>query len=134
MDWTLLSNLEFLADYLHTPAPEPTVQAAAELLALVRQAPGLVLRDVLAHARQIDVSADLVYALIAHHQLTVDLPAQRLCEPERVAVFRDAAAQAGWTLQQQRTGVLPDLPLPAADIVRCLLCSAVLPSVGVALA
>jgi hypothetical protein len=47
VDWTLLANLDFLADFFIGPRPDPTEPAIAEVLALVRQAPAISLRDVL---------------------------------------------------------------------------------------
>ena len=116
VDWTLLSNLDLLADAFQAPAPDLASPALAEILDLVRQEPGLMLRDLLGHARQRGASTELIDALIAHGELTVDLRAARLCEPERVAVVRDAASRAAWTLQQERAGLCPSLPLAPADL------------------
>ena len=116
VDWTLLANLDFLADFFTGPRPNPTEPAIAEVLALVRQAPAISLRDVLSFAIDNGLSADAIYALLVDEQLIVDLHANRLSAPETVVVFRDAEAQAAWHLQQQRAGVCPILPLHAAEV------------------
>jgi hypothetical protein len=116
VDWTLLANLDFLADFLGGQPADPTAPAIAEVLASVRQEPGIALREVLNLARGNSLSADVVYVLLVEGNLVVDLTAQRLSAPESVVVFSDAEAQAAWLLQQQRAGLCPTLPLPASEL------------------
>src|SRR6266702_41214 len=90
VDWTLLANLDFLADFFAGQHPDPTEPAIAALVAVVRQEPGITLRDVLSLANDKGLAADVVYALLLDAHLVIDLKAQRLSTPESVVVFGDA--------------------------------------------
>jgi len=116
VDWTLLANLDFLADFFAGQQPDPAAPAIAALVAAVRQEPGISLLDVLSLASDNGLAADVVYALLVDAHLVVDLKAQRLSAPESVAVFGDAEAQAAWHLQQRRAQLCPGLPLGASEL------------------
>src|SRR6266851_1108760 len=116
VDWTLLANLDFLADFFAGQCPDPAAPAIAALVAAVRQEPGITLRDVLSLANDKGLAADMVYALLVDRHLVVDLKAQRLSAPESVVVFGDAEAQVAWHLQQRRAGLCPSLPLGASEL------------------
>ena len=88
IDWVLQRNLRFVADYLAVESPPISEQATNEILALVRQEPGLHLDELIAQLGE--ASNDDVYALIAGNRVYVDLKAAPLAEPERVRLFRDA--------------------------------------------
>jgi putative transposase len=94
IDWIFQRNLLFLEDYLRADCPPVDAAAAAAILALVAQRPGLPLAELLGHLA--GTSSDAVYALIAQGRLYVDLHAAALAEPERVALFRDPATARGW--------------------------------------
>ena len=94
VDWTLLANLDFLADFCAGRQPEPAAPAITALVAAVRQAPGITLFDVLSLANDMGLAADVIDVLLVDAHLVVDLKAQRLSAPESVAVFGDAEAQA----------------------------------------
>jgi len=88
IDWVLQRNLRFLADYLAVEPPPVSKHAISEILALVRDEPGLRLDEVVG---QLDEArADDVYTLIASNTVYVDLQAAPLAEPERVRLFRDS--------------------------------------------
>ncbi|MBV9356619.1 MAG: hypothetical protein JO023_13965, partial [Chloroflexi bacterium] len=116
VDWTLLANLDFLADFLGGQHADPAEPGIAEVLASVRQGPAIALREVLSLATARNLSADVVYTLLVDGHLVVDLTAQRLSAPESVVVFSDAEAQTAWCLQQQRAGLCPSLPLPPSEL------------------
>src|SRR5207237_9819545 len=116
VDWTLLANLDFLADFFAGQHADPAEATIAKVLGLVRQEPGITLRDVLSLANDKGLAADVVYALLVDGHLVVDLKAQRLSTPESVVVFGDAEAQVAWHLQQRRAGLCPSLPLGASEL------------------
>src|SRR5437899_182103 len=62
IDWVLQRNLRFLADYLAVEPPPVSEHATGEILALVRDEPGLRLDEVVGQLRQ--ASTDDVYTLI----------------------------------------------------------------------
>ncbi|HEY7068445.1 MAG TPA: Mu transposase C-terminal domain-containing protein [Chloroflexota bacterium] len=94
IDWVFQRNLLFLEDYLRADGPPVDADAAAAILARVVQQPGLPLAEMLSQLAE--ASSDDIYALIAQGRLYVDLHAAALAEPERVALFRDAATARGW--------------------------------------
>jgi hypothetical protein len=116
VDWTLVANLDFLADFFGGQDADPSAPAIAEVLASVRQEPGITLREVLSLARDKCLSADVVYVLLVEGHLVADLTAQRLSAPESVVVFTDAEALAAWHLQQQRAGLFPTVPMPVSEL------------------
>jgi putative transposase len=102
IDWVFQRNLVFLEDYLRMDGSPVTERAAAAVLSLVAQQPGLRLDELL---MQLDgASSDDVYALIATEQLYVDLHAAALAEPDRVHVFRDVGIAAAWGATETLVG------------------------------
>lgn len=89
IDWVFQRNLLFLEDYLRAEGRSVGEHAAATILTLVAQQPGLRLEGLLDQLTE--ASSDDVYSLIAGERLYVDLRVAALAEPERVHVSRDAA-------------------------------------------
>lgn len=111
IDWVFQRNLLFLEDYLRMDGSPVTERAAATVLSLAAQQPGLRLDELLT---QLDgASSDDVYALIATERLYVDLHAAALAEPDRVHVFRDAGIAAACAAPEipiglgRRDGIAP---------------------------
>ncbi|HEX5415749.1 MAG TPA: integrase [Chloroflexota bacterium] len=88
IDWIFQRNLLFLEDYLRPDCPAVSDQATRTIQALIAQRPGIHLDELL--GQLVGASSDDVYRLIATEQLTVDLRAAPLAEPDRIPVFGDA--------------------------------------------
>lgn len=88
INWNLYSNLEFLHEYLTTPRDKSLQKRQLELVRIVREKEGILLKELL-HLDE--ARADDVYMLIAHRHVYVDLRVSRLIEPEKVHVFTTQA-------------------------------------------
>jgi transposase InsO family protein len=87
VNWILFSNLEFLHEYLVAEAICLESGAMDVLLNDVGQQQGMKLAVLLQ-----ETPADMVYWLIAHRSIYVNLERERLTEPERVQVFTSRVA------------------------------------------
>ena len=83
----VIRNLIFLDDYCRGPGLPPA--QAAPVQALVRATPGLSLATLL--QAQPPLALDVVYTLIAHAQVYVDLAAHPLIEHDAVRLYPDQA-------------------------------------------
>jgi putative transposase len=88
IDWTYQRNLEFLEDYLRGEAPEVGHEAREAIVSLVRNAPGIALRQLLLECDG-RATADDVFTLIVGGHIYADLYAVALSEPDRVRLFAD---------------------------------------------
>ena len=122
VNWTFQRNIQFLADYLAPDCPPIAPDVTAFVQAVVRQQPGVLLQDLLALLPQL--SSDVLFTLIAQHQLVVDLLTYPLAEPERVPVFplseRVSISQLP-SLNVAPTGRALSVPTPISQEVRDLL-------------
>lgn len=85
--WIFQRNLRFMEDYLRLDQVEVTESATAEVLNLIREQPGLHLKELLAQVRL--ASSDDIYRLIVLEQIYVDLHHLPLAEADRLPVFLD---------------------------------------------
>jgi len=89
-------NLRFLSYYLREESPQVSDHAQEEVLALVKQEPGITLRTLL---DQIQVAtSDDIYTLLAQDALYVDLYASPLAEPARVHVWIAEETARAWSV------------------------------------
>ncbi|CAG0940366.1 hypothetical protein GALLN_00925 [Gallionellaceae bacterium] len=87
-NWQLLSNLEFLEDYLHHPEVEIAEEARQTILGCLakdRWASVQVLVEALGN-----YGADPLYFMVVRGEVYFNLSAYRLSAPETALVFRDA--------------------------------------------
>jgi len=122
VNWTFQRNIQFLADYLSPDCPPIAPDVTAFVQAMVRQQPGVLLHDLLALLPQL--SSDVLFTLIAQHQLVVDLFTNPLAEPERVPVFPvsdQVTISQLPTLNVAPTGRALSVPTPSSQEVRDLL-------------
>ena len=86
IDWVLARNTIFLEDYFRRIESLVVKEdAAIEILDIVAEEPGILLRDLLDRIKK--ASSDNIYALITTERLSVDLSKTQLAEPDRVRVF-----------------------------------------------
>jgi len=78
INWMLVRNLEFLSDYLQTECPQPSQESYRTIAKHFGGERWVLLQRLL---EQQEVSADTVFALIAHGYLIVDLERELLAEP-----------------------------------------------------
>lgn len=106
----LVDNLAFLADYLTDAVRDVAASAREHIRALLGSSGWIRLCDLV---RAPDVAADDVYALVARHELYVDLAEDRLSEIERTFVFRDRDTATAYRLilRSSATGRTSDLSL-----------------------
>lgn len=90
-NWTAVNNAVFLSDYLQENTPKASDQQKGMVAKLLAQRAWLRLKDLL-EFDQDQLPADVIYTMVAQGQLYVELDADRLAEPERTVVFRDALA------------------------------------------
>jgi hypothetical protein len=92
---TFQRNLRFLSYYLRENSQHVAEDAKAEILALVKNEPGMRLATLLGHI-QLATSDDL-YTLLAQEALYIDVFASPLAEPQRVAVWSDENTARAWS-------------------------------------
>jgi transposase InsO family protein len=86
INWTYQRNIQFLDDYFRADAPSISTRSREFALAYVSAAPSLSLDDLLQLTKDV-VPPDEIFTMIAMEVLHVDIHAQPLAEPSRVAVF-----------------------------------------------
>ncbi len=91
INWAAQSNWQYLEDYYQDLEGLQVPDAALETLhTIVVATPGIKLADLRFEAQ--GIPSDLINIAIARHDLYVDMNSYRLCEPERMPVFRDQKA------------------------------------------
>jgi putative transposase len=86
IDWVLARNTIFLEDYFRRIESLVVKEdAAIEVLDIVAEEPGILLRDLLDRIKK--ASSDDIYTLITTERLYVNLSKLPLAEPDRVRVF-----------------------------------------------
>ncbi len=114
-------NLRFLSDYLREEGPYVSEHAQKEVLALVKQEPGISLSALLEQIRV--ATSDDIYTLLAQDALYIDLYAAPLAEPERVHLCSDEETASIWSIaleQQTHLGMSRPHPIlvePGAPVV-----------------
>jgi hypothetical protein len=86
INWILQRNLLFLEDYVRSKAPTCDARQRALIHASVRAVPGISLQALL-HAVTEPAAVDMIYWMIAHKELHVELKAAPLTDPAQVPVF-----------------------------------------------
>jgi putative transposase len=95
-------NLRFLSYYLREESLHVSEHAQMELLALIKQEPGIPLSALLEQIRV--ATSDDIYTLLAQDALYTDIYAAPLAEPERVHIFSDEVTASTWSIVlEQRT-------------------------------
>ena len=96
IDETFQRNLRFLSYYLREKSPSVTKYAQEEVLALIKDEPGITLRKLLDHIKL--ATSDDIYTLLAQETLYIDVYAAPLAEPERVAVWISQETARAWSV------------------------------------
>ncbi len=109
-NWTAISNLDFLADYLTVPPAELAVRENA--LAAIDMALAtdgwLSVRDLLDRAPEAD--ADSLYALILQKKVHFSLLKYRLEDPDRALIFRSELHESAYAACVAATAGNPSQP------------------------
>lgn len=87
IDWLLVRNINFLADYLDAACPAPKSRQQALVKGLFAESRWILLQTLLSHP---GVDADTAYKMVADGILHVDLFREFLTEPQYTAVCIDA--------------------------------------------
>ena len=87
-NWVLISNLEFLEDYMGSPGHEPDSQLGSEILAMVAKQRRITTGAIIEQLNT-PSGADAIYGLIARNQVYFDLFSTRLAQPETAWVYHD---------------------------------------------
>jgi transposase InsO family protein len=95
INWTLHRNRQFLRSYLNQGYSVPE-EISTALQATVGAHPGITLTELIQAVS--NSSVDDIHALIATHQLYVDLEQELLAEPERVHLFQDSHIAAAYAV------------------------------------
>lgn len=111
-DWTVLRNLQLLADYRAPDCPAPNRDDVRHALDKLKQQPWWILRDFIQAEPALD--ADLVYRLIADGTVYVDLKLELLAEPEVAHVFRDEVSSVAHRAHLR--ALTHDAPEPPAAV------------------
>lgn len=98
-DWTLISNLEFLEDYLRVRPTTLTPQDEDRIIELVAQKRFVSVQDLITDAA-FSAAADVLYSLIVENRVYFPLHSARLALPETAFVFRDASTAEAYRLVQ----------------------------------
>lgn len=108
IDWILVRNVGFLADYLDAACPLPDPRQCDLVKALFGEARWSLLERLIAES---GVDADVVYKMVADGLLHVDLEHELLTEPQYTTVCIDAVSLASYQGQKkmQSTASMPDL-------------------------
>lgn len=104
INWVSHDNLVFLEDYLLEDCPDVEPAKTEVVYRLFDGKTHLLLCDLLEHPEP-PIDADVIYGMIARRQLLCDLQDERLCNPERVRVFRDTAAAEAYRLFRSKQSV-----------------------------
>ncbi len=104
--WPLIRNLDLLADYLRSDAPEPAPDHKARVLAALAEHGRLTVQQIVDLG---DCMADSLYAMIARLDVHVDLLQHVLAEADRTYIYRDKELAAVYEEHE------PDLAPVAAD-------------------
>ena len=110
IDWVFQRNMIFLEDYLRANTPAVDPETAGQVLAMVRDRPGLTLADLAASME--GVSRDVFHILIVTDAIHTDLYAAPLAEPERVRLFRDRETASACRIVEDQAHAAPDAPVP----------------------
>lgn len=106
-DWTAIRNTEFISDYLDVSAPIPSPAELQSIAKLFTKKSWIRLKDLLEGEH--GVTTDIIFSMIARHELHVQLDRDLLSEPERTKVFRDTAAAKAYQLYIEG-GTRPTIP------------------------
>ncbi len=105
-DRTYLRNLDFVEDYIREDPKAIPKEARIQILAHVASRPAIRLSDLIGLTLQAGLSTDLLYIMITHEVLYVDLSAAALAERDRVYVFASEEAARAYN---------PSATLPLTD-------------------
>lgn len=94
IDRTYLRNLDFLEDFFSADPSTLPKEARIQIIAHVASEPAILLSHLVGLTLQAGLGTDIIYTMIAHEILYVDLSAAALKESDRVYVFvSEEAAQ-----------------------------------------
>ena len=117
IDWTFQRNIQFLDDYLRVDPSTNSTTGQEKVRAYVSAVPGLTL-DRLLQLTQGNVSADVIFGMIAANVLYVNLHAAPLAEPSQVKVYSSAeAASPACRCAHERPQLIPVATLHRGNTV-----------------
>ena len=117
IDWTFQRNIQFLDDYLRVDPSTNSTTGQEKVRAYVSAVPGLTL-DRLLQLTQGNVSADVIFSMIAANALYVNLHAAPLAEPSQVKVYSSAeAASPACRCAHERPQLIPVATLHRGNTV-----------------
>ncbi len=117
IDWTFQRNIQFLDDYLRVDPSTNSMTGQEKVRAYVSAVPGLNL-DRLLQLTQGNVSADVIFSMIAANALYVNLHAAPLAEPSQVKVYSSAeAASPACRCAHERPQFIPSATLRCGNTV-----------------
>jgi len=117
IDWTFQRNIQFLDDYLRVDPSTNSMTGQEKVRAYVSAVPGLTL-DRLLQLTQGNVSADVIFSMIAANALYVNLHAAPLAEPSQVKVYFSAeAASPACRCAHERPQFIPSATLRCGNTV-----------------
>ncbi len=108
INWILVRNLEFLSDYLQDSCPKPSQETYCTIAKYFDGERWVLLQHLL---EQQEVSADIVFALIAYGFLSVDLEQELLSEPGFTNVCIDSLSAQIYQHQLRGSGKQAVAPL-----------------------
>lgn len=114
INWLLVRNLEFLADYFApdcTPPSQESLKAIAERFKAERW---MRIRNLLEPE---NITADAVYYLIAREELYVDLESELLSEPAFTYICRDALSAEAYRNSRRHTKAPAPMALQTIHLV-----------------
>ena len=111
-NWMLISNLEFLEDYLRVRPTATNREEEERILGLVAEKRFVSTRDLIADVGT-STAADTLYRLIAENRIYFDLQAFRLAIHDSAIVFKDALlAETYRHVQSSKSGTEPGWAAP----------------------
>jgi putative transposase len=111
--WTLVRNLEFLADYFHAKCAPASVDAAHRVQAVFSGERWMTLNQLFENE---NIEVDIVYKLVAENRLYIDLENELMSEPQYTTICRDKLSFEIYVNQKRNRISLPAIQLQAVQL------------------
>lgn len=114
INWMLVRNLEFLADYFDPDCALPSQESLEAIAERFKAERWMRIRDLL---EPDDITADAVYYLVAREELHVDLEHELLSEPAFTYICRDTLSAEAYRSSRRHTTAQAPIALQTVNLV-----------------